>query len=134
MLDGLVSGRDLDELHAELGALHRQHSNFPARPLLELAADAFLLTESTRDHPLELAGLTAEFAPEWGPRGSTARQKHRYALTAAVLIAAGAEPDDVGWWRVDDLWHHAFVAAVVYIRAAAAVHDDDVASVCAQLR
>jgi hypothetical protein len=134
MLDGIASGRDLDELHAELGALHRQGSNFPARPLLELAADAFVLTGSTRDHPLELAGLTSEFAPEWSPRGSTAWQKHRYAMTAAVLIAAGAEPDDVGWWRVHDLWHHAFVAAAVYIRAAAAAHDTDVVIVCAQLR
>ena len=134
MLDGIAAERDLDELHAELGALHHQRSDFPARPLLELAADAFLPTGSTRDHPLELAGLTEEFAPEWTPRGSTARQKHRYALTAAVLIAAGAEPEDVGWWRVDDLWHHAFVAALIYVRAAAAARDADLATVCAQLR
>jgi hypothetical protein len=134
MLDGIVSGRDLDELHAELGAVHRPRSSFPARPLLELAAHAFLITGSTRGHPLELDGLTTEFAPEWGPQGSTARQKHRYALTAAVLIAAGAEPEDVGWWRVEDLWHHAFVAAVIYIRAAAVAHYADVATVCAQLR
>ena len=48
--------------------------------------------------------------------------------------AAGAEPEDVDWWHVDDLWHHAFVAAVTYVRAAAAAHDTDVAAVCAQLR
>jgi hypothetical protein len=92
-----------NELDAELGALHHRRSSVPARPLLELAADAFGLTGSTRDRPLELAGLTEKLAPDWSPHGSTAHQRHRCALTAAVLIAAGAEPEDVGWWHVDDL-------------------------------
>ena len=134
MLDGVASGRDLHELHAELGALHHLRSTLPARPLLELAADAFTLTGSTRDCPLELAGLTETFVPDWRPHGNTAHQKHGYALTAAVLIAAGAEPEDVGWWHVDDLWHHAFVVAVAYLRAAAAAHGTHVATICAQLR
>ena len=51
-----------------------------------------------------------------------------------MLIAAGAEPEDVGWWRVDDLWHHAFVAAVTYMRAAAAARSAEVATICARLR
>ena len=55
MPDGVASGRDLNELHPELGALHHRRSSFPARPLLELAADAFTLTGSTRNRPLELA-------------------------------------------------------------------------------
>ena len=134
MLDDIASGRDLDVLHADLAALHHPQSTFPARPLLELAADAYLLIGSTRDHPLELAGLTEELVADWAPRGSTAHQKHRYAITAAVIIAAGAEPEDVGWWRVDDLWHHAFVAALIYMRAAAVAHGADVATICAQLR
>jgi len=51
-----------------------------------------------------------------------------------VLIAAGAEPEDVGWWRNDDLWHHAFVTAVIYIRAAGSAQHVDVAAVCDMLR
>jgi hypothetical protein len=62
------------------------------------------------------------------------RQKHRYALTAVVLIAAGAEPDDVGWCRVDDLWHHAFVAALTQLRSAATAYDADLTTACARLR
>jgi hypothetical protein len=74
MLDGVASGRDLHELHAELGALHHRRSTFPARQLLELAADAFTLTGSTRDCPLELAGLTETFVPDWTQHGNTAHQ------------------------------------------------------------
>ena len=70
MLDGIASGRDLDELHADLAALHHPRSNFPARLLLELAADAFLLTGSTRDHPLDLAGLTGKLVAEWTPEAT----------------------------------------------------------------
>jgi hypothetical protein len=134
LLDGVAASRDLHELHTQLGDLHHRGSNFPARPLLELAADTFALIGATRDHPLELAGLTESVMPDWSPHGNTARQKHGYAMTAVVLIAAGAEPEDVGWWRVDDLWHHAFFAAVTYLRAAAAEHRTDVATICAQLR
>ena len=47
MLDGVASGRDFDELHADLGAVHYQRSSFPGRPLLDLAADAFLVIGST---------------------------------------------------------------------------------------
>jgi hypothetical protein len=133
VLDAVASGRDLHELHAELGDLFHRRSSFPARPLLELAADAFTLIGATRHQPLELAGLTETLMPDWSPHGNTARQKHGYAMTAAVLIAAGAEPEDVDWWRVDDLWHHAFIAAVTYLRAAAAAHRTDVATICAQL-
>ena len=117
LLDGLAFGRDLTDLHAELGSFHHRGSSFPAQPLLELAADAFTLTGSTWDQPLELTGLTERHLPEWAPQGSTARQKHSYAITAAVIIAAGSEREDVGWWRNDDLWHHAFVAAVTFVRA-----------------
>jgi hypothetical protein len=114
--------------------LHDRRPTFPARPLLELAADAFTLTGSTRDDPLELSGLTEEHLAEWAPRGSTAHHKHGDAVTAAVIIAAGAKPEDVGWWRNDDLWHHAFVAAVTHMRVAAAAQGIDVATVCERLR
>ena len=36
-----------------------------------------------------------------------------------MLIAAGAEPEDTSWWRLDDLWTHALDASVAYLRAAA---------------
>ena len=134
MLGGIASNRDLDVLHADLAALHHPRSNFPARPLLELAADAFLLTGPTRDHPLELATLTEELVGGVDPARQHGPSEASLRLTAAVVIAAGAEPEDVGWWQVDDLWHHAFVAAVTYGRAAAAAHGTGAATVCARLR
>ena len=127
MLDGVASGRDLNELHAELGALHDRRSSFPARPLLELAADAFTLTGSSHDRPLELAGLTEKLAADWSPHGSTGpseaplradrgrahRRRERSPRTSAggTSTTCGTTP---------------FVAAVTYVRAAAAAHGTDV--------
>jgi len=91
----------------------------PGRVLLELAADLFLLTGATRREPLDLYDLAERHLAERPVKGNTARQKRRYALTAAVLIAVGAEPEDTGWWRHDDLWSHALDASLAYLRAAA---------------
>jgi hypothetical protein len=54
-------------------------------------------------------------------------------LTAAVLIAAGAEPEDNSWWRDDDLWVHALDAVVVLVRAAAERRHVGVAEICGEL-
>ena len=66
--------------------------------------------------------------------GNTAYQKRRYALQAAILLAAGAEPEDTSWWHVDDLWSHAFDAVVVFIRAASQRWQLPVSMICDALR
>lgn len=109
---------DLDELTEQLAMMHLSGVN-PGRALLELAADLFLLTGATRSTPLDLNQLAERHLADLPVRGNTARQKRRYALTAAVLIAAGAEPEDTSWWRLDDLWTHALDATIAYLRAAA---------------
>jgi hypothetical protein len=49
------------------------------------------------------------------------------------MIAAGAEPEDTGWWSTDDLWRHALDAVVVFVRAAAERQDTPVEGVCNSL-
>jgi hypothetical protein len=55
-------------------------------------------------------------------------------VQGAVLIAAGAEPEDTGWWSIDDLWRHALDAVVVFVRVAADRRGTTVETVCASLR
>lgn len=104
------------------------------RVLLDLAADAFIACEVSRDAPLGLDGLDRRLLPEWPARGNTAHQKRRYALQAAILIAVGVEPEDASWWRHNDLWSHSFDAVVVFVRAAAERRAMSVAEICGELR
>ena len=61
-------------------------------------------------------------------------QKRRYALTAAILIASGVEPEDTSWWKANDVWSHAFAAAVVFVRAASQRRQLPIATICTALR
>ena len=49
------------------------------------------------------------------------------------MIAAGAEPEDTGWWSFDDLWRHALDAVVVFARAAAERQGTNAEDVCRSL-
>ena len=49
-------------------------------------------------------------------------------------MAAGVEPEDTGWWSLDDLWLHALHAVVVFVRAAAERCQLSVADICKQLQ
>ena len=133
VLAALASGGDLDAVHEAVRPIFLGPARVPARALLELAADAFVAARATRSAPLELEGLARRLLPEWPARGNTAQQKRRYALTAAVLIAAGAEPEDNSWWRDDDLWVHALDAVVVLVRAAAERRHVGVSEICGEL-
>ena len=50
--------------------------------------------------------------PESPARGNVGHSKRRHCVQGAVLIAAGAEPEDTAWWSLDDLWRHALDAVV----------------------
>ncbi|MEQ1736210.1 MAG: hypothetical protein ABL886_07405 [Rhodoglobus sp.] len=124
----------LDELHDRVGEFFRGEPKSSARGLLELAASAFLACGASSADPLVLDDVAARYLPESPVRGNAEHQKRRYALTAAVLIAAGVEPEGTSWWRVNDLWSHAFDAVVVYVRAASERHQLPVATICTALR
>ena len=125
-------GGEVDQL-AERLAIMRLAGVNPARAVLELAADLFLMTGVTRTRPLDLVDLADRHLADVPVRGNTARQKRRYALTAAVLIAAGVEPEDTSWWRLDDLWTHALDASLAYLRAAAEARGVTPETLAAQL-
>ena len=78
--------------------------------------------------------LVISLLPESPVRGNVAHQKRRYALTAAVLIASGVEPEDTSWWKADDLWLYAFDAVVVFVRAASERRQLPIATICIALR
>ena len=54
-------------------------------------------------------------------------------MHSAVLLAAGASPEDIGWWTLNDLYLHAFHATVIFVRAAADRRNVPIEAVCAEL-
>jgi hypothetical protein len=134
LLDGLIAGVDLDDLHARVGACFAYGSRLDARVLLDLAASAFLACGASSADPLKFNEFELRYLPDSVVRGNTAHQKRRYALTAAILISSGVEPEDTSWWRANDLWSHAFDAAVTFVRAASERRQLPMAAICAALR
>lgn len=134
MLDGLIADVHLDELHARVGECFGYGSEASARGLLDLAALAFLACGASSADPLEFDELGRRYLPESPVRGNAAHQKRRYALTAAILIASGVEPEDTSWWKADNLWTHAFDAVVVFVRAASERRQLPIATICTALR
>jgi hypothetical protein len=52
------------------------------------------------------------------------------------MTHAGVAPDlveEVGWWRVNDLWFYATAAFVIYVRAAAEHAGRSVRDVCEEM-
>jgi hypothetical protein len=133
VLDGLAAGDAVTDIARALRDFHGDRSTYPAAVLMELAADAFLACGSTRSSRLELDGLAERMLPEDPVHGNTWHSKRRHCVQGAVLISAGAEPEDTGWWRLDDLWRHALDAVVVFVRAAAERQGGSVEVVCRSL-
>jgi hypothetical protein len=111
VLHALIAGQPIDDIGST--------STYPAGVLLDLASDAFLACGSTRGDRLALDGLAERMLPEDPARGNVGHSKRRHCVQGAVLVAAGAEPEDTGWWSVDDRWRHALDAVVVFVRVAA---------------
>ena len=133
VLDALIAGRPIDEIAHVLRPHHEDDSAYPASALLELAADAYLACGSSRTDRLALDGLAERMLPEDPSRGNVGHSKRRHCVQGAIMIADGAEPEDTGWWTVDDLWRHALDAVVVFVRAAAERQGTDVEDVCRSL-
>ena len=120
--------------HARVRACFGFGSTLNARVLLDVAALAFLACGASSDDPLVFDGLEERYLPESPVRGNAAHQKRRYALTAAVLIASGVEPENTWWWKDDNLWSHAFDAVVAYVRAASERRQLPIATICTAIR
>lgn len=89
---------------------------------LHLAADVLDWCGATRADLMPLEALRERFLPERTFRGRP-NTKVQYAVLAAAALRGGTEPDlldEVAWWLTDDFWQYAMLAAVAYIRAAAA--------------
>jgi hypothetical protein len=133
VLDALIAGWPVDEIAAALRPHHGERSTFPAPVLMQLAADAFLACGSSRADRLEVDGLADRMLLEDPARGNAGHSKRRHCVQGAILIAAGADPEDTGWWAIDDLWRHALDAVVVFTRAAAERRNMSVEEICRSL-
>lgn len=133
VLEALIAGRAVDDVADALRPFHVEGSTYPASALMDLAADAYLACGSSRTDRLEVDGLAERMLPEDPARGNAGHSKRRHCVQGAIMIAAGAEPEDTGWWSIDDLWRHALDAAVVFVRAAAERQGTPVEDVCASL-
>jgi len=132
VLDALIAGRPIDDIVDLLSPHHEHGSTSPASVLMELAADAYLARSSRRD-PLAVDGLAERMLPEDPARGNVGHSKRRHCAQRAIMIAAGAEPEDTRWWSIDDLWRHALDAVIVFVRAAAERRTTTVEHVCKSL-
>ena len=133
VLDSFAAGVSVEDIATALRRSHREGSTYPASMLMDLAADAYLACGSTREDRLQLDGLADRMLPEDPARGNVGHSKRRHCVQGAILIAAGAEPEDTGWWSVDDLWRHALDAVAVFIRAAADRQGTTVRAICQSL-
>ena len=133
VLDALIEGRPIDDIAAVLRPHHREGSTDPASALMDIAADAYVACGSSRSDRLEIDGLAERMLPEDPARGNVGHSKRRHCVQGAIMITAGAEPEDTGWWSVDDLWRHALDAVVVFVRAAAERQGISVEDVCRSL-
>ena len=133
VLECFAAGVSVDDIATAVRRRHREGSTYPASVLMDLAADAYLACGSTREDRLQLDGLADRMLPEDPARGNVGHSKRRHCVQGAILIAAGAEPEDTGWWSVDDLWRHALDAVAVFIRAAADRQGTTVQEICDSL-
>ncbi|MCU1367400.1 MAG: uncharacterized protein JWN39_3039 [Ilumatobacteraceae bacterium] len=133
VLNELIAGRPVDEIADVLRPHHAEGSTYPASALMELAADAYLACGSSRGDRIEVDGLAERMLPEDPARGNVGHSKRRHCVQGAFMISAGAEPEDTGWWSVDDVWRHALDAVVVFVRAAAERQGTPVEDVCRSL-
>jgi hypothetical protein len=122
VLEGLASSEAPDSIMRKLADFHPRHNTFPGEELLDLAADAIEESGASRANSIDYEGIRERNLPEYTFRGKSEHHKSDFALTAAVMIRAGVDPDllgEVSWWNTD-LWAYCFCALLAYVREAAA--------------
>lgn len=133
-LAGVARGGDIDELSAEVGALHVRHDTFPGEVLMELAADALDLTGVHGRDRIEYRELLATHLSEIEFRGKEHR-RIQYAVLTAFAVHAGLEPDlldEVTYW-IEQYWQYALLAAVAIVRACAERSSTSIEALAADL-
>src|SRR6478735_11198272 len=136
VLAALAERRGVDDIAAQLAPLHPRNDTFPGELLLELAADALDVAGASRESPLEFEGIRERYLPEMAAHTKAQHHKSTFALRAAAMIHGGVDSgllDEVQWWRTDGLWIWSLEALAVYMRAAADVTGQSVASVGRQI-
>ena len=135
-LSGLARGDDLADLAEKLEPLHPRNDTFPAEVLLDLAADAIMLSCASRQRPIEFEGIRERHLPDGIAHTKAEHHKSKFALRAAAMLHGGVDPgllDEVQWWCTDDLWYWSLEALAAYVRAAAARTGQSVESVCGRI-
>ena len=85
LLDGLAQGVDLHDIHRSVGDRYMSDRTMSPRVLLDLAAEAFVTCQVSRDAPLESDGLDRPVASGVGragehgsPEGGATRCRQRF--------------------------------------------------------
>jgi len=136
LLGALESGSDVLEALKEVRPLHPKNDTFPGEVFIHLAAQALSEGGVSPSRPISEEGLVERFLPEVDLRGWE-NQKFRSALMAGAATHAGVKVDlleETTWWRTDDFWNYAGLAAVVWIRTVASDLGLAVAELCRRLR
>jgi hypothetical protein len=103
---------------------------------MRLAADALELGGVSAEHPMPAEGLVDRYLPECRFRGQD-NPKIRYALLAVAATHGGVEVallEEVAYWKTDDFWSYAGLAALAWIRAVSDQRGRPLAELCQQLR
>jgi hypothetical protein len=135
VLDGLVAGVDVSELHRKLAALAMGGDLVLAETLIRLAAQAIGLGGFSASEPVSYEGFRERFLPELDFRGRVDHRNSQYAIYAAAILHGGVVPDvasDTSWWR-SELWPYALYGLVAYVRAAAEHRNVEVGVIAREL-
>ena len=132
LVAAVVGDVSLEAAFLDIGALHPRNNTFPGEVFIALGADAIEIGGWTRREAFSHEEFREQFLAEHTFSGRD-HQKLRYAMLAAAAVRGGVEPDlldEVAYWRTDDFWQFAALAAVGYIRAAAARRGESVQLLC----
>jgi hypothetical protein len=135
-LDGLSHSNELGDIAARLAPLHPRHNTFPAEVLVDLAADAIMVSGASRQRPIDFEAIRERHLPDGIAHTKAEQHKSKFALRAAAMLHGGVDPgllDEVQWWRTDDLWYWSLEALAAYVRAAADRTGQSVESICRRI-
>jgi hypothetical protein len=135
LLVGLAADQDVFQLSAAVADLHPKNDTFPGEVFMRLAAEVVADTTVAGAGPISYVGLRERHLAEYEFSGKENR-KFQYAVLCSAAVAGGLEPDlldEVSWWRTDDFWRYALLAAVALIRAGAHCREVPVPVVVAEL-
>jgi hypothetical protein len=137
LLTGAVeTDSDIFDALDEIRPLHPKNNTFPGEVFLRAAADALLIGDVSREHPMSTERLVDRYLPECRFRGRDTR-KIRFALLSVAATHGGIEVDllgEVAYWETDDFWSYAGFAAIAWLRAVSDQRGVALADLCQRVR